>query len=122
MLETTAFTVHIVDDVGCADTTYTIAITVRKEFSIDVAGSFTPNGDGINDVVYAKGWGIRKLLEFKIFNRWGNQVFSTDDITQGWDGSFNGQIQPVDAYVYEVKIESWDNLIRTKKGTIVLIR
>ncbi|HTE08779.1 MAG TPA: Ig-like domain-containing protein [Flavitalea sp.] len=54
---------------------------------------FTPNGDGVNDMVRAIANGIT-VQYFNIYNRWGNLLFTTPDITQGWDGRFKGVVQP----------------------------
>ncbi|MEA3445527.1 MAG: PKD domain-containing protein [Bacteroidota bacterium] len=97
-------------------------INVDWIFSVDIPDLFTPNGDGNNDIVYAEGWGIKQILEFKIFNRWGEKVFHTDDIKQGWDGTYKGMLQPIDTYVYMVKVEFWDNKTRLIQGTINLMR
>ncbi|MCF8371856.1 MAG: PKD domain-containing protein [Bacteroidales bacterium] len=106
----------------CFVNTDTLDITVDWKFNVDVPDLFTPNGDGNNDVVFAKGWGIRKILEFRIFNRWGEMVFYTDDITQGWDGMYKGMPQPIDTYVYMVKVDFYDDSINVIKGTLNLMR
>ena len=97
-------------------------IDVDWKFTVDVPSVFTPNGDGNNDVVFADGWGIKKLLEFKIYNRWGELVFSTDDITIGWDGRYKGQPQVIDTYVYTVRVITWEEKTLEAKGTITLMR
>lgn len=121
-LETTRYTLTVVDTNYCFTKYYDIDFEVIEEYSLDLPTAFTPNGDGINDVIYVKGWGIKKLLEFRIFNRWGNEVFFTDDINQGWDGTFKGKVQNIDSYAYIVTVEMWDGRIVTKKGAINLLR
>ena len=98
-------------------------IKVLDLSSVDVPDIFTPNGDGDNDVIYVKGWGIKKLLEFSIYNRWGEKVFTTTDINVGWDGTYKGKRQNMDTYAYYVKVETYiDPQPLTKKGNITLIR
>jgi gliding motility-associated-like protein len=67
--------------------------------------AFSPNGDGVNDIFRPTPYptdGI-EILEFEVFNRWGQKVFSTTDQREGeegWDGKFNGTLQPRDYYIY----------------------
>lgn len=87
-----------------------------------VPTGFTPNGDGKNDVLKPVGVGIAQLQQFRIFNRWGQLVFSTTELGKGWDGTFNGIKQPAGTYVFEaIGTDQLGNRIY-KKGTVVLIR
>ncbi len=87
-----------------------------------VPSAFTPNGDGKNDVIRPVGVGIATLQYFRIFNRWGQLVFSTSQTGKGWDGTLNGTPQPPGTYVFEaVGTDQLGNRVY-KKGTIVLIR
>ncbi len=121
-LETTTYQIIYEDSMGCFIRSVNITVFVEEKYSIDVPSAFTPNGDGKNDVVYVKGWGIKNLLEFSIYNRWGEQVFTTDDINQGWDGTFKGKPQNIDSYVYYAKGELYSGKEVEKKGTINLFR
>lgn len=121
-LQNTTYTVLITDSMHCFQVTGTVTIEVKEEYSIDVPTAFTPNGDGNNDVIYVKGWGLKQLLEFKIFNRWGQCVFQTDDIHQGWDGTFKGMKQDMDTYAYTVKALTYGGKTMTKNGLINLMR
>ncbi|MEA3446003.1 MAG: gliding motility-associated C-terminal domain-containing protein, partial [Bacteroidota bacterium] len=100
----------------------TLHLTVDWKFSVDVPDLFTPNGDGNNDVIKAKGWGIKELLEFRIYNRWGEEVFFTNDISQGWDGIYKGQAQPIDSYTYIAKVLTFEDKILSKAGVFTLVR
>jgi gliding motility-associated-like protein len=120
--QTTDYTLTTEDTNHCFSKTYNVHIEIIEEYSLEVPTAFTPNGDNQNDVIYVKGWGIKKLLEFRIYNRWGNEVFFSDDINRGWDGMYNGKIQNIDTYVYTVTVELYNGSIRTKKGTINLLR
>jgi gliding motility-associated-like protein len=121
-LESRIYTVTIKDNNGCFTIVEDVNINIKEAYSVDVPTMFTPNADGNNDVVYVRGWGIKELIEFKIYNRWGNEVFSTSDITKGWDGKVNGNDQPMDTYVYVVSIETYSGEIMSKKGNITLLR
>ena len=105
---------------------YNVVINVKDEYIIFVPKAFTPNlggsKDGINDEIKVDGVGIKKLVEFRIYNRWGTEVFFTDDLNQGWDGYYKGNLQSMDSYAYIVKAELFDDQIVVKKGTFTLIR
>ncbi len=101
----------------------TIKVVVYKTLpDIFIPTGFTPNGDGLNDVIKPILVGISKLNYFTIFNRWGQQVFSTSTPDKGWDGKINGTLQDPSSYVFMA--EAIDYLGKTvfKKGTFVLIR
>jgi gliding motility-associated-like protein len=113
----------IADVRGCFTGQSTFYIQVEPLASIDVPSAFTPNGDGTNDIVYVAGWGIKTLEYFKIFNRWGELVFESNDLKVGWDGVYKGVPQNMETYVYEASAIPYisDKPI-TKKGYIKLLR
>ena len=82
---------------------------------------FSPNGDGENDILYVRGAAIAKL-DLKIFNRWGQLVFETTSQQIGWDGTYNGQPQPVEAYAYVLDVSFIDGTAKLLKGNITLLR
>jgi gliding motility-associated-like protein len=122
--ESTTYELVISDTNHCfSSESFEIVLVVKKEYRIGVPEAFTPNNDEINPVIKVDGWGIEKLLEFRIFNRWGTQVFYTDDINEGWDGYYKGKLQNIDTYSYIIKAKMWDSdEIITKKGTFSLLR
>ncbi|MBL7710646.1 MAG: gliding motility-associated C-terminal domain-containing protein, partial [Chitinophagaceae bacterium] len=83
---------------------------------------FTPNNDGKNDTFFPFPVGIKAIKYFRVFNRWGNMVFSTTRLNDGWDGTFSGKEQPSGVYVWMVEGVTKDDRPITKKGTIMLIR
>lgn len=87
-----------------------------------VPSAFTPNGDGKNDIIRPVGIGIASLQYFKIYNRWGQLLFSTTETGKGWNGNYNGILQPAGTYVYEALGTDQSGNRVFKKGTIVLIR
>lgn len=89
--------------------------------NIFVPNLFSPNGDGVNDIEYVYGTAIAQL-EFRIYNQWGQLVFTSKDQRQGWDGTMSGQKQPVGVYVYIVKATMQDGTVITKKGNVTLMR
>ena len=119
----TDYIVWLSDSLGCYEKSFDIHIDVDMKLSLDVPGAFTPlsEGDG-NNIVYVRGLGIKRLLQFRIFNRWGEEVFFSDDLNKGWDGTLKGKVQNIDTYSYYVEAEMYDGSIRTKKGNLMLIK
>ena len=87
----------------------------------DVPNAFTPNGDGLNDVVKVEGYGIEKM-NWRIYNRWGTLVFSSTNKNNGWDGKLNNKIQPQDVYTYTLELEFTDGTNISRKGDISLLK
>lgn len=122
-IESTEYQIMVLDTNDCKFETLRKIYIKVSEATIDVPSAFTPNGDNNgNDIIYVNGWGIKKLIEFKIFNRWGQLVFESNDLKKGWDGTYNGKLQSIDTYVYIVKAEAFNGLILEKKGFINLLK
>jgi gliding motility-associated-like protein len=90
--------------------------------SIYVPTAFTPNGDGVNDVLRPIVIGMKQLLYFRVFNRWGQMVFSTGDMNRGWDGRLGGKGQDPATYVWEAAGYTYKGVLIKRKGYAVLIR
>lgn len=105
---------------GCIDTLCqpVEAIVVPQ---IDLPNAFTPNGTAPNNMVFVKGFGIARM-KFMIFNRVGQKIFESNSLKVGWDGKYNGVVQPMDVYAYVLDVEYTDGTRATKKGDITLIR
>ena len=102
------YTVLMKDNNNCGFTNNGVfKITVKPETHLKLPTTFTPNGDGINDVIYVKGWGVKSLETFEIYNRWGELIFKTNNIEDGWDGFYKGELQNNDVYAYKVIGTSW---------------
>jgi gliding motility-associated-like protein len=83
--------------------------------------AFSPNGDGKNDVFRIPPSISFQLKKFVIFDRWGNEIFTTVDIKKGWDGRYKGQLCDNGSYVYV--IEGMNNSERISlRGSVVLVR
>ena len=93
-------TLVITDTLGCSDA-ITLEVVVQMDYYFYVPTGFTPNGDRVNDYFLVKGIGIEGM-ELQIFNRWGNVIYTSTDITQGWDGTFGGQPAQDGVYSYRV--------------------
>ncbi|MDF2435989.1 MAG: large protein [Bacteroidota bacterium] len=121
-LEEITYSVYAEDIFGCTNATDYFNIKIHPETFIDLPTTFTPNGDGVNDIIYVKGWGIKELKSFQIYNRWGELVFESNDIELGWNGLYKGILQNNDVYVYKVRATSWADKELTKEGHINLLR
>ncbi len=118
----TKFIVTVKDENECLTDKDTVEIIILNEHKFDVPTAFTPNGDGINDSVFVRGWGIKNLTTFKIFNRWGQIIFETQDLKSGWDGNYKNLPQNSETYVYVVSVEYFGGTTESRKGYITLIR
>jgi gliding motility-associated-like protein len=99
-----------------------ITIKVFSEADFYVPTAFTPNDDGLNDVLKLIPVGIKELKYFSIYNRWGELVFTTTDPSKGWDGKLNGKSQGTFAFVWIAEAIGNNGKLIKKKGTVVLIR
>ncbi|MFH0867133.1 MAG: PKD domain-containing protein [Bacteroidota bacterium] len=110
------------NDAGCPDTTNKTIYVSPKDL-IKFPDAFTPNGDGSNDEFLPFYSGSFDWIEFRIFNRWGEMVFETTDITQGWDGTFKGEPQQEATFSYYIlaKPTNSENTCLIK-GTVTLVR
>jgi len=108
------------NSLGCADTTCQIIPSLVSPL-VDVPNAFTPNGDGNNDQVFVRGFGIAKM-DFRIYNRWGQMVFRSQNINSGWDGYYLSRLQPMDVYAYFLEVEFSTGEKVSRKGDITLLR
>jgi gliding motility-associated-like protein len=108
-------------DCKSTDSAFVKVLPCQPDF-VFVPTVFTPNGDGLNDKLFVRGKALKKLNTFIVSNRWGNIVFSTNNIKEGWDGTFRGQLCPTDAYVWYVRGICTNDQEVEKKGTITLVR
>ena len=107
---------------GCSDTA-TQVVKALKNCTIAVPTAFTPNGDGKNDFLYPLNAVKADNLEFKIYNRLGQLVFSTKDWTQKWDGKINGVLQDTGVYAWLLSFTQHDTKEKVfLKGTTLLLR
>ena len=106
---------------GCTDTS-SIKINVFKGSAIYVPTAFTPNNDGLNDILKPLYIGIKSLSYFTIYNRWGQNIFSTRKLNVGWDGSLKGQNLDAGTFVWILKATDLVGRVYVLKGTFMLLR
>ncbi len=105
---------------GCIDTVCH-AIDALINPLLDVPNAFTPGRFGQNAIIKVMGFGITHM-DFRIYNRWGKIVFESVDPAIGWDGTYRGEIQPMDVYAYTLSADFSNGTHIIKKGDITLIR
>jgi gliding motility-associated-like protein len=106
---------------GCQLRISQVTAATTLSDAVFVPNSFSPNGDGLNDVIRVYGADI-KTLKFMIFNQWGQKVFETANNGEGWDGKVGGKVQPSGVYIYVCQAKLNNGAEVTKKGSVNLIR
>ena len=113
----------IVNVHGCSDTSeITIRITGCPFGEMYLPNVFTPNDDHLNDIFLPIGH-FDHLAEYKmtIWNRWGQQIYESSDVNNGWDGTVNGKLCQIDAYVYVIEFRVYDKN-QFRMGQVMLDR
>ncbi|MCY7409885.1 MAG: choice-of-anchor L domain-containing protein [Chitinophagales bacterium] len=118
--DTIVYYVTVVSDNGCIRID-SVTINVRWDALVVLPSAFSPDA-GVNSIFHVIVRGIFTLNHFNIYNRWGQMVFTTNDINAGWDGKFKGKAQPVGVYVYEVSGTDHVGNTISRKGNVTLVR
>lgn len=119
---TQTYRVLVSDANGCSNTdSVTVFVKTSESLARYMPNAFTPNGDGLNDCYGLKNWMYIKKLEFRIFNRYGEQVFGTSDPGKCWDGRYKGKPAGQGSYVYYIKAETSCGT-EEQKGNFMLLR
>jgi gliding motility-associated-like protein len=116
----TEYIVHASTEWGCKAVD-SIKVNFNIESLLALPNAFSP-GSTVNNKLYIIKRGEATLHYFRIFNRWGNLVFETNNIDEGWDGTFHGKPQPFDVYVYQVEAKTNTGRIFNRVGNVTLIR
>jgi gliding motility-associated-like protein len=119
-VDNTVYVVTLIDSAGCTAQD-NILIEVDLDKVLYVPNAFSPDGDGVNDIFYVYTLGAKSIV-FKVFDRWGELIFESTDLTVGWDGSFKGKLMNPSVYVYHVEVTYLDNDRKVAKGSVTLIR
>ncbi len=119
---TTRYYVNAQTENGCP-TMDSVTVIVSNESLIDLPNAFSPgSGTSINDKLTIKRRGLVELKTWNIYNRWGERVFNTTDINDGWDGRFNDKPQPLGTYVYVIEAVTSTGKRFYKQGNVTLVR
>lgn len=115
------YVVHISTEQGCSGDD-TINVLVVGQSAVFIPTAFSPNGDNLNDVLKPIGVGYRSINYFRIYNRWGQQVFYGSRFTDGWDGNFQGHPADVGVYYWVLSIVDRFGKEVLMKGNTTLVR
>jgi gliding motility-associated-like protein len=118
---TFTYFLHVISAYGCQGTD-TVKVHVVDQVTFFVPTAFTPNHDGKNDFFRPVAIGYKQLNYLKIFNRWGQMVYSTSNFETGWDGTVNGRDADMDTYYWEISYIDRNGNQGKTKGDIALIR
>jgi gliding motility-associated-like protein len=123
----TEYTVTVTDSNNCVSKDSIEVVTICNSNNYFLPNTFSPNGDGVNDVFYPRGRSLYNIRSMRVFNRWGQMVFERRDFpansaSDGWDGTFNGRPSPVDVYVYMVEVVCDNAQVVALNGNVTLIR
>lgn len=120
-LSTVTIDVTALGNKTCQRSEAGVAIAKLPTNEVFIPNAFTPNGDGKNDVFKVYSYAV-KDMNIKIFNQWGEMIFTASGIDGAWDGSYKGKPQPVGVYIYAVKLTLTTGEVVVRKGDINLVR
>ncbi|HYK56506.1 MAG TPA: gliding motility-associated C-terminal domain-containing protein, partial [Flavisolibacter sp.] len=123
----TKYEIALVDSNGCRNKIPVEVIVVCPNANVFVPNTFSPNGDGSNDVFYVRGRGLERVKSLRIFNRWGEVVFEqnnfpVNDPAYGWNGMYKGNKPHPDVYVYQLEVFCENSDIIRFEGNVALIQ
>ncbi len=124
---TTEYTIDVSNPGGCKSSDKVTVFVVCNGANVFIPNTFSPNGDGANDVFYPRGTGLFSIKTMRIFSRWGEVVFeknnfTPNDVSAGWNGTFKGSKLNPDVYVYTIDIICDNSTTMTFKGNVALIQ
>jgi gliding motility-associated-like protein len=125
--QTIQYRLQVANEGGCvAEDAITLLVVCGGE-NMFLPNTFSPNGDGVNDVFYPRGKGISYIKKLFIYNRWGEEVykqlaFYSNDIAKGWNGEYKGAPAKEDVFVYIIEVVCENGQTLTFKGDVTLIR
>lgn len=122
----TQYQVYFTDNNGCSNRGSILVTVFCKNVNLFIPNTFSPNGDGSNDLFYPRGKGLERVKLLRIFNRWGEVVFERKDFPvndplYGWDGTYKNKKQQADVYVYQAEVFCENGQVITLNGNIALI-
>ena len=109
----------VTSDFGCIDS-ITLIVAVETDFYLYIPTAFSPNNDGVNDCFKIKGVGF-EAIDFQVYDRWGNVIYTTTDENDCWDGTFNGRALPTGAYSWKLLIRLPFDEITMKEGILTIL-
>lgn len=122
----TRYQVYFTDRNGCVNTGAVLLVVICKNSNLFIPNTFSPNGDGSNDIFYPRGKGLERVKTLRIFNRWGEVVFErynfpVNDPLSGWDGKYKNQSPKADVYIWQAEVFCDNGDIIKLNGNVSLI-
>ncbi|MBL7682902.1 MAG: gliding motility-associated C-terminal domain-containing protein, partial [Flavipsychrobacter sp.] len=99
----------------------TVRVGIDYRDNLFIPTAFSPNGDGKNDVFRVSNMTFQRFVEFRVFNRWGQEIYNSIS-NKGWDGTWKGVAQETGNYQYLIRVAYPDGYIETYKGDVTLVR
>ncbi len=112
----------VINQFGCRDSSEKYQYVYPNNFNVYIPSAVTINRDLLNDEFKPVGLGATKTYRMSIFNRWGEEIFFTNDPTQGWDGTYNNELVMQDTYTYLIEFTFIDGKTYQFKGTLTVLR
>ena len=125
--ENTEYTVEVKNKGGCTAKGRVTVFVICNGSNIFIPNTFSPNGDGTNDVFYPRGTGVFKIKTLRIYNRWGETFFEKNNFDAnnpsfGWDGTNKGKQLNPDVFIYTLEVVCDNGSVLTHRGNIALIK
>jgi gliding motility-associated-like protein len=123
----TTYTIDVKNDGGCTAKESITVHVVCNNGNLFIPNTFSPNTDGHNDRFYPRGTGIGSIKSLKVYNRWGQMVFSRENFnaneaTAGWDGLYKGAVLTPDVFIYTCEVVCMNNEVLMFRGDVTLLR
>lgn len=116
------YVLRVTDNNNCIGQDSIVVVMKSCMEGLYVPNAFTPNKDGLNDIFKPLLFGNIQAFKFEIYNRFGHLVFSSDDYTRGWDGSYKGLEQPTGNYIWKCSYSMNGGKLQIQKGSFILVR
>ncbi len=107
---------------GCSDSTAQSIYVYPNNFNVYIPNAITLNNDQLNDIFKVEGLGYAQHFKLQITNRWGEEIFYSDDANKGWDGTYQGEYVPEGVYMYAISFSYFDGKKYSFNGTITVLR
>lgn len=125
--ENTEYTVEVKNRGGCAARDRVTVFVICNGANIFIPNTFSPNGDGTNDVFYPRGTGVFKIKSLRLYTRWGELIFEKSNFdannpSYGWDGTNKGMQLTPDVFIYTLEVVCDNGSVLTHRGNIALIK
>lgn len=124
-LENSGFLYLNITDANNCNAIDSVFVSVEEELNYGIPNAFSPNSDGINDRYFVVANAELRNFTMKIFNRWGQKIFETNDNAIGWDGTYKDKLQNSGTYVYVIRFDNYEDGVwkqKIEKGSLTLLR